>query len=146
MFGGGAPSRAGRNRMSNGFYEKEPHPVDILVGARMRARRKELRISQADLGKMMGDVSFQQVQKYESGANRLSASKLFEAAKALKVQASYFFEEVRGAEDDAESRVEFARLLSEPGQPELSRLYASLPSRQKKRAVLSLIRAMASPE
>ncbi|MGC1305340.1 MAG: helix-turn-helix domain-containing protein [Caulobacteraceae bacterium] len=132
--------------MSSTFFDKEPHPVDILVGARMRARRKELRISQAELGKMMGDVSFQQVQKYESGANRLSASKLFEAAQALKVQTSYFFEEIGGAEDDAESRMDFARLLSEPGQPELSRLYASLPSREKKRALLSLVRAMASPE
>jgi transcriptional regulator with XRE-family HTH domain len=132
--------------MSNSFYEKDPHPVDVLVGARLRARRKELRISQAELGKLMGEVSFQQIQKYESGANRLSASKLFEAAKALRVQTSYFFEEIGGADDDADARLEFARLLSEPGQPELSRLYASLPTRQKKRAVLSLIRAMVAPE
>ena len=60
-----------------------PDPIDVAVGARIRARRKEIGMSQTELGKAIG-VSFQQVQKYERGWNRVAASTLFRIAKALQ--------------------------------------------------------------
>jgi len=68
-----------------------PHFVDLHVGARVRMRRKALGISQQAFAAALG-MSSPQVQKYESGANRLSASKLWLAAEALQVPVTYFFE------------------------------------------------------
>jgi transcriptional regulator with XRE-family HTH domain len=66
------------------------HPVDMYVGKRIRHRRWALSMSQAALGEKIG-VKFQQVQKYEIGANRISASRLWEVSKALDVPISFFF-------------------------------------------------------
>ena len=70
--------------------EKAPNPVDVHVGRRIRDRRKEARISQEKLAEHLG-LTFQQVQKYEKGANRVSASKLYEIASALNASIEYFF-------------------------------------------------------
>ena len=70
---------------------KTIHPVDTHVGTRIRLRRKVLKISQQQLGAALG-LTFQQVQKYERGFNRTSASKLFDIAAYLGVPVSYFFE------------------------------------------------------
>ncbi|WP_370868358.1 helix-turn-helix domain-containing protein [Phenylobacterium sp.] len=67
------------------------HPVDLHVGQRLRLRRRELKVTQGDLAGRLG-ISFQQVQKYERGMNRLSASRLYEIACVLKVGVEYFFE------------------------------------------------------
>ncbi|WFU86331.1 helix-turn-helix transcriptional regulator [Rhizobium sp. CC1099] len=67
------------------------HPVDQEVGKRIRVRRQQLRISQAALGAGVG-VSFQQIQKYERGVNRVSSSVLYEIAAVLDVSMAYFFE------------------------------------------------------
>src|ERR1043166_978283 len=77
-----------------------PHPVDIYVGARVRERRTELGISQEKLAEALG-LTFQQVQKYERAANRVSASKLFEIARALDTSVGYFYEGL-GAHPDIE--------------------------------------------
>ena len=69
---------------------KHPGSVDLHVGLKIRDRRKELRLSQTDLGTKVG-VSFQQVQKYENGTNRVGASRLAVIAKALGVPVGYFF-------------------------------------------------------
>jgi transcriptional regulator with XRE-family HTH domain len=71
---------------------EEPHPIDKSVGQRVARRRLELGYSQADLGKAL-NLTFQQIQKYEKGANRISASKLWEASSFLDVDVSYFFRE-----------------------------------------------------
>jgi transcriptional regulator with XRE-family HTH domain len=65
--------------------------VDEFIGKRMRERRLELNISQAELGRDLG-VSFQQIQKYEKGVNRVSAGRLFDICKALNVSLSSMFE------------------------------------------------------
>jgi transcriptional regulator with XRE-family HTH domain len=70
---------------------RSPNVVDEFIGARMRERRQALGISQADLGKTLG-ISFQQIQKYESGKNRVSAGRLFDICKALNVSLSSMFE------------------------------------------------------
>jgi len=83
-----------------------PHPVEIHVGARIRLRRKLMGMSQQDLSRAIG-LTFQQLQKYEKGTNRISASKLYGVAQALKVSISYFFD---GLDASADGR------HSEPGQ------------------------------
>ena len=70
-----------------------PHPVDVHVGSRIRVRRLLLGMNQETLANQLG-LTFQQVQKYESGTNRVSASRLPEVAKILGVPISYFFAEV----------------------------------------------------
>ncbi|MDP9128029.1 MAG: helix-turn-helix domain-containing protein, partial [Pseudomonadota bacterium] len=67
-----------------------PDPVDIHVGARLRLRRNLLGLSQEQLGKATG-LTFQQIQKYERGTNRMGASRLFQLAQILDVQVSWFF-------------------------------------------------------
>jgi transcriptional regulator with XRE-family HTH domain len=70
--------------------DDQPDPIDLHVGEALRVRRKQMNLSQSALGEAL-DVTFQQVQKYERGNNRLSASALYKAAKALQVPVEYFF-------------------------------------------------------
>lgn len=79
--------------MSRRPPKEAPDPIDIHVGQRLKARRVGLRVSQSDIGKAL-DVTFQQIQKYENGANRIGASNLYRLAKALNVDVSYFFEDL----------------------------------------------------
>lgn len=70
-----------------------PHPVDVHVGARLRLRRTILGMSQTKLGTALG-LTFQQVQKYERGQNRMGASRLYECAKILDMPVSFFFDDM----------------------------------------------------
>lgn len=76
---------------------RDPNFVDVHVGSRMRMRRQLLGMSQEKLGELLG-ITFQQVQKYEKGANRISASRLYYGAKILGVPVQFFFEELPGVE------------------------------------------------
>src|ERR1700745_3000245 len=71
----------------------KPNPIDVHVGARVRLRRTLLGMSQEKLGDAIG-LTFQQVQKYERGANRVGASRLFELSRVLDVPVSFFFDEL----------------------------------------------------
>jgi transcriptional regulator with XRE-family HTH domain len=85
-----------------------PNPIDLHVGAKVRMRRKFLGLSQEALADAIG-LTFQQVQKYERGSNRISASKLYEIAKVLKTPISYFFDGIKegeGADGFSESQAE----------------------------------------
>jgi transcriptional regulator with XRE-family HTH domain len=73
----------------------QPHPVDVYVGSRVRLRRTLLGMSQQKLAEAIG-LTFQQVQKYEKGANRIGSSRLYQMSKVLDVAIAYFFEEFRG--------------------------------------------------
>jgi len=79
--------------MSRRPPKEVPDPIDIHVGQRLKARRVGLRISQSEIGKAL-EVTFQQIQKYENGANRIGASNLYKLAQALNVDVSYFFEDM----------------------------------------------------
>ena len=70
-----------------------PHPVDVYVGVRLRQIRTKLRVSQEEIGEAVG-ITFQQVQKYEKGTNRISCSRLFDLSKFLKVPINYFFKNI----------------------------------------------------
>ncbi len=72
---------------------KVPSGIDRIVGQRLRWRRRELRLTQEQLGEQLG-LTFQQVQKYEKGVNRVSAGRLFEMASVLTVPITYFYEGV----------------------------------------------------
>ena len=76
------------------------HPVDVHVGKQLRTQRALFGLSQSELAKQLG-ITFQQLQKYESGANRTSASRLWQASKILGVPVSYFFEGLDGKADPA---------------------------------------------
>ena len=84
-----APMRSTRGRMPSG----KPNPVDVHVGSRVRLRRTLLGMSQEKLGEAIG-LTFQQVQKYERGANRIGASRLWDLSRVLDCPMSFFFEEM----------------------------------------------------
>ncbi len=71
------------------------HPVDIHVGQRVRQRRWEVGMTTQQLGDSVG-ITFQQIQKYETGANRIGASRMWDIAEVLEVPVSFFFEGIGG--------------------------------------------------
>lgn len=128
--------------------ESSPHYVDLHVGSRLRLRRKTLRLSQGFVAQAVG-LTFQQLQKYERGANRISASKLFAIAGVLQVSTSWFFEGLadpmagetpisQAAEARARSTQAF---LMCPEGPELARLFPTVP-KSARRQILDLIQAL----
>ncbi|MDO6727210.1 MAG: helix-turn-helix domain-containing protein [Cognatishimia sp.] len=118
--------------------------IDVLVGKRIRARRHAMGISQTELGDAIG-VKFQQIQKYETGANRVSASRLWAVAEKLGVDVVYFFEGIRRSEEDAGIEVDpidKMEFLSDRDAIEMMELYRQLPQSQRS-AVLAFMRSMA---
>ncbi len=89
--------------------DRAPSPVDRHVGARIRMRRKSLGLSQEKLADALG-ITFQQIQKYERGTNRVSASKLYEVARTLQLPVQWFFEDAPGG--DAAGQAEVAEAPS----------------------------------
>ena len=122
--------------------DEEAHPVDRHVGRRVQEKRLDLGLTQTALAKAVG-VSFQQVQKYEKGANRVSASKLFEIAQFMKVDIPFFFEGLADAQMGvAEAAPTFAHDFphTKPSL-EIANLAPRLPVRRQK-AVVQLMREM----
>jgi transcriptional regulator with XRE-family HTH domain len=110
------------------------------IGARIRARRRQLGLSQSELADQLG-VSFQQVQKYERGANRVAASTLLAAAQALRTSIGWMVgEEVSGREDDDE----VFRALARPGALEILQAFNAIPDSRTRTALLALAREMAA--
>jgi transcriptional regulator with XRE-family HTH domain len=110
------------------------HPVDVHVGKRVRHRRWMVGMTQQQLGDIVG-IKFQQIQKYETGMNRISASRLWDIAQALGVSISFFFEgfdeEERAAEPVAD--VQRGDLLADKEALELVRSYYAIPEAQRRR-------------
>ncbi len=127
---------------------RAPNPIDIHVGLQVRLRRKALKISQEKLADSLG-LTFQQVQKYERGANRISASKLYEIARALRVPIAWFFEglsdPVTGPADgdDEAAATPFARrFLMSPEGVDLANLFPRLSQRRVRRRLVDLVRSL----
>ena len=134
----------------NADPERVPNPVDIHVGLQVRLRRKELKISQERLADQLG-LTFQQVQKYERGANRISASKLYEIARALRVPIAWFFE---GLSDPTAGHIAsiaeqppFARsfLMSADGI-DMANLFPRVQPRGGRRKLVELVRSLAEQD
>jgi transcriptional regulator with XRE-family HTH domain len=130
-------------------FSRNPNPIDVHVGQRVRLRRRELKFSQEVLADTLG-LTFQQVQKYESGANRISASKLFEIARTLKVPVGWFFD---GLEEPYEAPVaaeagppvppaEAKAFLSTPEGADLAALFPRISERRVRRRIVDLVRSM----
>lgn len=109
-----------------------PHPTDVHVGRRVREARATKSMSQEQLGNILG-VSFQQVQKYEKGTNRIGSSRLWDIARALDVPVSYFFE---GIEEGAENDRPLARRTIE-----MAKRIDSIADSSVRNQVLNLIKA-----
>lgn len=118
--------------------------VDRMLGAVLRLRRAELGMSQEQLAAALG-VTFQQVQKYEKGLNRISASRLYDAAAALDMPVTQFFAELSAENSRGEQRTpSSAKLLSSPEAIELLRFFGMIESKHVRRRVVDLVRAMSS--
>jgi transcriptional regulator with XRE-family HTH domain len=127
--------------------DRQPNPVDRHVGERVRARRKQLGLSQDKLAEALG-LTFQQVQKYERGVNRISASKLFEAAGALSVEVPFFFDGLQPAGGGADGVAEpaapaFEALVLTPEDTELLTAFRSIRGKRMRRRVMELVRELA---
>ena len=115
------------------------HSADVYVGKRIRQRRLVTGMTQSELAQAVG-VKFQQVQKYETGSNRVSASRLWEIAKALDVTISYFFEGI----DGGTAETEITDLMNSKETLDLLRAYYAIPARQRKH-LRELARALVPP-
>jgi transcriptional regulator with XRE-family HTH domain len=114
----------------------QPDPVDIVVGTRIRLRRKELGVSQENLADKIG-VTFQQVQKYERGTNRVSASMLSKIATALDCGVADFF-----GNDEEPKNIKLFGMLATPGAVELLQAFARIEAVEARRALIALARVM----
>ena len=130
--------------MARNSDEHTPHPLDIALGSRVRLRRKELSLSQDQLARAIG-ITFQQVQKYEHGTNRISFSRLVEISDALECSVG----DLIGNLDKSKSSGSFSRqvaYLTEPGATDLLEAYASIDSPKRRRAILNLARQLANEQ
>lgn len=125
------------------------NPVDVHVGSRVRLRRVMLGMSQEKLGESLG-VTFQQVQKYEKGANRIGASRLYRIAQVLGVPVSYFYDDLPGAAPD-KSAAGFADghpqsyvvdFISSSEGLQLNKSFAKIRDPRVRRKVIELVRAL----
>ncbi len=116
-----------------------PDPVDVAIGARVRLRRKSLNLSQGALAAKIG-VTFQQVQKYERGANRVSGSMLVAVASALDTSVGWLVGEESEGGSEAEALL---RSLSVPGAQELLEAFAEIERTSARHALIALAREMA---
>jgi len=118
-----------------------PHPVDIYVGKRIRMRRLYLNMNQQTLADALG-VSFQQLQKYELGHNRTSASRLVAIAQVLGVAIPYFFNGLPGPEGQSTNDNKWQEQLAQPETIQLIRFYDAMPAPARE-AFLALVSAVA---
>ncbi len=109
------------------------HPVDVHVGKRVRHRRWLIGMTQQQLAEQVG-IKFQQIQKYETGANRVSASRLWDIADALDVPVSFFFEGLPDADrPDGEKSMVPPDLMGDKEALDLVRSYYAIPENQRRR-------------
>ena len=134
--------------------DKKPHPIDIHVGARVRMRRTMLGMSQDKLGDSLG-LTFQQIQKYEKGVNRIGASRLFEIAKVLEIPIQFLFEDFdsftntpygfaeNAPDSDSSMLMDF---LSSPEGIQLCRHFAQIEDPRVRRRVIDLVKTLSDKE
>jgi transcriptional regulator with XRE-family HTH domain len=126
--------------------ERTANAIDRRIGQRLKMRRLEMGVSQERLADLLG-VTFQQIQKYEKGVNRVAASRLFDIAVALDVPIAHFFEgldlpERAGVAEDGREDIVYDTLATPDGF-ELLTLYGTIRNPRVRRRVLDLVRALA---
>lgn len=135
--------------MSEG-NKKQPNPIDAHVGSRIRLRRNILGMSQERLGESLG-ISFQQIQKYERGTNRVGASRLQSIATILNVHVSFFFEEVSGnnpiiAAPHASSLDDLQAFLSSSEGFRLNREFVKIADPNVRRRIIEMVNTLAAED
>lgn len=138
--------------MSKVEQEKKPHPVDVHVGKRLRFCRRTKGMNQRTLGEAIG-VTFQQIQKYEHGANRMGSSCLYEFSKLLSVPISYFFEgyndnvklKGRGMAESSSSSFEHEEVEEAPSDKEIADLvkFYTKAKKDNRATILEMAKLMA---
>jgi len=132
--------------------KKKPNPIDIHVGSRVRLRRNMLGMSQEKLGESLG-ITFQQIQKYEKGTNRVGASRLQAIASILGVPVSFFFEDAPGgnsgqgpgfAEDSSANYV--VDFLNASEGLQLNRAFVKISDSKVRRKVVELVKALSADD
>lgn len=129
--------------------EKRPHPIDVHVGGRVRLRRTMVGMSQDKLADSLG-LTFQQIQKYEKGVNRIGASRVFEISRILGVPIQFFFDDydvdtgrsygfAEAGPDDGAAMME---LLNSPEGVQLCKHFASITDPKIRKRVLELVKSL----
>lgn len=130
---------------------RRPNPIDAHVGGRVKLRRMLLGMSQEKLGEQLG-LTFQQVQKYEKGINRIGASRLFDLAKVLGVSVQFFYDQLPGAPNGAGTVSGFAEpsddtmvseFLSSRDGLELVKAFSRISDPKVRRSIVDLARTLA---
>jgi transcriptional regulator with XRE-family HTH domain len=133
------------------MLKKVPNPIDRHVGARVRMRRMLAGVSQEKLGEALG-LTFQQIQKYEKGSNRISASRLQQIAKMLDVPVSFFFDGAptgdmpSGGFSDAASTAYVSDFLATSEGVQLTKAFVRIKSVRVRRRIVDLVEAMADED
>jgi len=128
--------------------KKAPNPIDRYVGSRVRMRRMMLSMSQEKLGDALG-LTFQQVQKYEKGTNRIGASRLQQIAHTLQVPVSFFFEGAphssghAGGMSEAPSPAYVADFLATSDDLSLTKAFMRIKSSKLRRRIVDLVEQIA---
>ncbi len=130
--------------------KKKPNPIDIHVGSRIRLRRTMLGMSQEKLGESLG-ITFQQIQKYEKGTNRVGASRLQNISSILNVPVSFFFEDAPGESSssgssglaEASSSNYVVDFLSSSEGLQLNRAFVKIGDPKVRRKLVDLVKALA---
>lgn len=131
---------------------RKANPVDMHVGMRVRLRRMLLGMSQEKLGELLG-LTFQQVQKYEKGVNRIGASRLYDLSKVLDVPVQYFYDDLTSAAASSSSAFEglaettaegcVADVLTSRDGLELNKAFARIADARVRRTIVDLVRSLA---
>lgn len=131
---------------------KKSNPIDAHVGSRVRLRRMLVGLSQEKLGERMG-LTFQQIQKYEKGVNRIGASRLFQLSQILEVPVQFFFEGAQPAEEsgaagfaEPDTEAFLYEFLSTRDGLELNRAFVKIADPQVRRAIVELVRSLGRKE
>jgi transcriptional regulator with XRE-family HTH domain len=135
--------------------KKQPNPIDIHVGSRVRLRRMMLGMSQEKLGEHLG-ITFQQIQKYEKGTNRIGASRLQHIARVLSTPVSFFFDDAPGMTPgpanvvdgmaEAPSTSYVVDFLSSSEGIQLNKAFVRIKDAKLRRRLIDLVRAMAGED
>ena len=125
-----------------------PNPIDTHVGSRIRLRRQLIKMSQEKLGDELG-VTFQQVQKYERGANRVGASRLYRLSRVLEVPVQFFFEDLSDAAPvsgmaEGDQTPLIYDFIQSPDGVSLAEAFSRIQDPKVRRRVLELVRTLAS--
>ncbi|MEP2980014.1 MAG: helix-turn-helix domain-containing protein [Lentilitoribacter sp.] len=130
--------------------KKKPNPIDVHVGSRIRLRRTMLSMSQEKLGEALG-ITFQQIQKYEKGTNRVGASRLQNISSVLNVPVSFFFEDAPGDQAseqpgmaEANSSNYVVDFLSSSEGLQLNRAFIKIEDPKIRRKLVDLTKALAA--